>query len=71
MNAREIKDNSDVVLKYLEKTCDELDPIKDEFTSSKKKLEERYAEYTRFMECNPRTDEVVIATSIFDQMWQY
>ena len=71
MNASEIKDNSDVVLKYLEKTCDELDPIKDEFTSSKKKLEERYAEYTRFMEYNPRTDEIVIATSIFDQMfWQ-
>ena len=58
-------------MKYLEKTCGELDPIMDECTSSKKKLEEGYAEDTRFMEYYPRTDEVVISTSIFDEMfWQ-
>jgi hypothetical protein len=61
MDATAIKENYDDVLKYLENCIDALDPVNKDVMS--KKPEARYMEY------DPRTDEIVIATSIFDDMY--
>ena len=61
MDATEIKENYDDVLKYLENCIDELDPVNKDMIH--KKTDARYMEY------DPRTDEIIIATSIFDDMY--
>ena len=61
MNADEIKEDYNDVLKYLETAIDTLDPIPTDVIP--KKTEARYMEY------DPRTDEITIATSLFDDMW--
>ena len=61
MNADEIKEDHKDVLKYLEQAIDTLDPIDKDLIP--KKTEARYMEY------DPRTDEITIATSLFDDMW--
>jgi hypothetical protein len=61
MDANTIKENYDDVLKYLENCIDELDPINKDMIH--KKTDARYMEY------DPRKDEIIIATSIFDNMY--
>ena len=61
MDATEIKENYDDVLKYLENCIDVLDPVNKDMIH--KKTDAQYMEY------DPRTDEIVIATSIFDDMY--
>jgi hypothetical protein len=61
MDANAIKENYDDVLKYLENCIDELDPINKDVIHKKTD--------TRYMEYDPRKDEIIIATSIFDDMY--
>jgi hypothetical protein len=61
MDANTIKENYDDVLKYLENCIDELDPINKDVIHKKTDI--------RYMEYDPRKDEIIIATSIFDDMY--
>ena len=61
MNATEIKESYDDVLKYLENCIDVLDPVNKDMIHRKTD--------TKYMEYDSRTGEFVIATSIFDDMY--
>lgn len=58
MNADEIKEDSNSILAYLKTTIDSLDP-----RETIPKTDMRYMEY------DPRTDKIVVATSLFDDMY--
>jgi flavodoxin len=63
LSADKIKDNYDEISKYYDEVVDILDPINKDRTPTKSEV--------RFIEYDQRTDEVVISTSIFDEMyWQ-
>jgi len=61
LNALEIKESYNEVLKYLEDSVDILDPINKD--AIRKETDTRYMEY------DARNGEIVISTSIFDDMY--